>query len=243
MVKTKIIKRRIEIKVAKKKHNLIRCKCVKCGEKKWSQYNKKSNKKVALFIINLMVWTVAIDGITNWYESRGVWVFENAAAQVENQAQDQSHERSEEAPMEDGTSRGTNTVSVVSETEADTHAFHAITPETIETKIASTFAGVETVALAVAKGESGLDPNAKGWNCRYWSESLKRMESKSCKPEDRHKAWSVDCGLFQINHIGKECPAHLFNPTENIEIAKGMWEKRGFSPWVAYWNGQYKNHL
>lgn len=112
MVKTKIIKRRIEIKVAKKKHNLIRCKCVKCGEKKWSQYNKKSNKKVALFIINLMVWTVAIDGITNWYESRGVWNFENAVAQVENQAQDQSRERSEEAPMEDGTSRGTNTVSV-----------------------------------------------------------------------------------------------------------------------------------
>lgn len=234
MVKTKIIKRRIEIKVAKKKHNLIRCKCVKCGEKKWSQYNKKSNKKVALFIINLMVWTVAIDGISNWYESRGVWNFENAAAQVGNQAQDQSHERSEEAPMEDGTSRGTNTVSVadvVGGTQVS-----SVSGSVIEAKILEAFNG-DRVALAVAKGESGLDPNAKGYNCKYGTRST------SCKPEDRHKAWSVDCGIYQINTIAKDCPEHLLDPETNIEIAKKMQEKRGWNPWVAFWNGQYKNHM
>lgn len=62
------------------------------------------------FPICFIIFSIACTN--HWYNNRGVWVFENAAAQVENQAQDQSHERSEEAPMEDGTSRGTNTVSV-----------------------------------------------------------------------------------------------------------------------------------
>lgn len=82
MVKTKIIKRRVEIKIAKKQHNLIRCKCRKCGEKKWSQYNKRSSKVLCLAIINLVVWGVAIDGFSNWYGQRSSWVFENASAAV-----------------------------------------------------------------------------------------------------------------------------------------------------------------
>lgn len=172
------------------------------------------------------------------------YVFENpsaAAAQVGNgkaQAQDQSHERSEEeAQMEDGTSRGKQAKApVVSETEGDTHTFHPVTPETIEAKILEAFNG-DKVALAVAKGESGLDPNAKGYNCKYGSRST------SCKPEDREKAWSVDCGIYQINTVAKDCPTHLMDPETNIAIAKEMQSKRGWSPWVAYWNGQYKNHL
>lgn len=169
---------------------------------------------------------------------RGTINITNAAAtQVGNQAQDQAHVRSAEAQMEDGTSHGKQAaVPVGSETKGDNYTHQPVTPESIETKILEAFNG-DKVALAVAKSESGLDPNAKGWNCKYGTKST------SCKPEDRGKAWSVDCGIYQINSVTKDCPEHLMDVEVNIAIAKEMQSKRGWSPWVGYWNGQWKNHL
>jgi len=105
----------------------------------------------------------------------------------------------------------------------------------VEDKILKAWEGTkeEKVAIAVAKGESGLDRYAMGWNCRYWNETKKKMESKSCKPEDRKKAWSVDCGIFQHNVIGLTCPAELFEIDENIKLAKKKYDGRGWQPWVA----------
>lgn len=86
------------------------------------------------------------------------------------------------------------------------------------------------VTTAVFKTESGLNPTAMNWNCYY------NGKSKQCKVEDRGKAWSVDCGIAQINVKGKDCPAELFNPEINIAKAYEMYQKRGFKPWVSYIN-------
>lgn len=83
------------------------------------------------------------------------------------------------------------------------------------------------VALKVFGGESGLKPDSKGWNCRY------NGKSQACKVADRHLAWSVDCGVAQINVKGQECPAELIEPRHNIEHAKGMFDRRGWCPWVV----------
>lgn len=90
-------------------------------------------------------------------------------------------------------------------------------------------------ALNVAKNESGLRVDAMGYNCRYGE------YSQACKAEDRHRAWSVDCGLFQINVIGKTCPTELFDPKVNIEKAVKMYNSRGWKPWVAAKNLGYTN--
>lgn len=82
-------------------------------------------------------------------------------------------------------------------------------------------------ALHIAKNESGYRKNAVGYNCIYDG------KSQACKKEDRNLAWSVDCGVMQINVKGTVCPQELFNPFKNIDKAYSMYEKRGFQPWVS----------
>jgi hypothetical protein len=119
-------------------------------------------------------------------------------------------------------------------------------PSSVEAKILAAWKGTgdEHIAVAVAKSESGksLKTDAIGWNYYYYNAQGK-LYSKACLPQDRANAWSVDCGVMQINHIGKTCPAHLFDPDENIRIGKSMYDTRGFTPWVTYWKGTYKNNL
>lgn len=108
--------------------------------------------------------------------------------------------------------------------------------------------GEEDIAVAVAKSESGLRTDAMGWNC-YYINAQGKQYSKACLPQDRAKAWSVDCGVMQINHIGKTCPEHLFDPDENIKIGKEKYdnsEKRigiGFYPWMAWRNNLHLKYL
>jgi hypothetical protein len=63
----------------------------------------------------------------------------------------------------------------------------------------------------------------------------------ACKPEDRENAWSVDCGLMQINVKGKECPSELLDIKTNILKAYAMYKRRLWSPWVAARNLGYVN--
>lgn len=93
-------------------------------------------------------------------------------------------------------------------------------------------------AISVFKAESGLNPRQQGWNCRYGK------ESKSCKPQDRSKAWSIDCGLAQINIVGKlECPAYSLDPRWSLAAARKKYDRNGWSPWVAYTQGKNSQHL
>lgn len=99
--------------------------------------------------------------------------------------------------------------------------------------IAQTFPEDSATALAVMKAESGGNATSMNWNCRY------NGVSQTCRAEDRDQAWSVDCGLMQINTLGKVCPEELFDPQNNLKIAKSMYASRGWNPWVSYWSGGY----
>ncbi len=99
--------------------------------------------------------------------------------------------------------------------------------------------GKEMIAIFTA--ESGLDPKAKGWNCEYVEDG--RTVSKACKPEDREKAWSVDCGVAQLNFAGTECPKESFDPVWNVQMAKLKYERQGKQAWVASWDDNYKKYL
>lgn len=164
MVKTKILKRRLEIKLAKKKHNLIRCKCRDCGKKKWTQHNKKSSKVICLTIINLIIWTIAIDGITNWYAERGVCTFTQAAGVTPKEKGQESIKDSAEAPITEPTLVSTQPVSVVSETEGNAHTVYPVTPETAGTlkKIASKYDIDWKILYAICKKESNCNSERVG---------------------------------------------------------------------------------
>ena len=90
---------------------------------------------------------------------------------------------------------------------------------------------------AIAMAESGLDPQAKNWNCRYGK------ISKSCKKEDRANAWSVDCGIMQLNFKGLHCPSWSYDLNKNIEKAVEKYHIEGLGAWVVYKNGMYKKYL
>lgn len=90
-------------------------------------------------------------------------------------------------------------------------------------------------SILVAKNESGWKYNAQGWNCLYDGVSA------PCKVQDRSNAWSVDCGIMQINVRGTVCPVELFDIKTNISKAVAMYEHRKWSPWVTAKNLGYVN--
>lgn len=254
MVKTKILKRRVEIKIEKKKHNLIRCKCLRCGKKKWSQYNKRSSKVLCLSIINLIIWTVAIDGITNWYGSRGLWVFENAqAASVFDETSATGEAQSKPIGLEVSGIEAAATESSLAETVGGTQV-SSVSGSAIEDKIRQVFHEEPRIAVAIFKGESGLNPY---------------KESDSDRMADG-RAFSV--GVTQINltvsevggvnctkaFSGKNYEAKVIDealyakcvnlakdPDLNLEAARKKYEgrKNKFTAWSVYTKGHYEKFL
>lgn len=95
---------------------------------------------------------------------------------------------------------------------------------------------------AIFKAESGLNENAVGYNCHYYKENGTRY-SKACNKEDRYRAWSVDCGITQINTKGSSCPEELLDPANNIFTARKKYEAEGLKAWVVYKTGGYKKYL
>jgi hypothetical protein len=104
-------------------------------------------------------------------------------------------------------------------------------------------------AAAIFRHESGLQLNAKGWNCEYekwsWRHGRKIKVYTACKPEDRGSAknWSVDCGVAQINVRGQVCPAELMTLEGNLAAAKKLYDERGFEPWVSKERGYYRQFM
>jgi len=103
-------------------------------------------------------------------------------------------------------------------------------PPTFEDKIREAFGSHADTFLEIAKMESGQNAGVKGYNCFYYNAKGERY-STSCKPDDRSKAWSVDCGALQVNVYGKVCPVEMFDLDKNLEAAVGKFKRQGFKAW------------
>ena len=108
----------------------------------------------------------------------------------------------------------------------------APTELTLEQKFKVTFGEKSDTMLKIAMMESGLNPKAQGYNCFYYNDSGKRY-STFCKKEDRHKAWSWDCGVLQNNTSSKSECSKLKDVDYNLEVAKSKLETQGICAWVA----------
>jgi hypothetical protein len=109
---------------------------------------------------------------------------------------------------------------------------------TPEQHIQRIFGDKALVATAVLKHESqGFKLDAKNWNCIY------NGKSTFCKKEDRSKAWSVDCGIAQINVRGQVCPKELMTLEGSMERVEKIYKEQGLNAWVSYKTGAYKKFL
>ncbi len=109
---------------------------------------------------------------------------------------------------------------------------------TLEQHVQRIFGSKAKVALAVFKHESeGLKLNAINYNCRY------NGRSTFCKKGDIQKAWSVDCGLAQVNVKGKVCPKELMTLEGNMQAVEKIYKEQGLNAWVSYKSGAYKKFL
>ena len=99
---------------------------------------------------------------------------------------------------------------------------HAISStSSVEEKIKSVFGEYGDEMVAVAKAESGLNQYAIHYNTNG----------------------TTDCGPLQINVPGNGCPSELFDVDKNIAKGKEMFDRRGFTPWVAHNTGAYLAYL
>ena len=93
----------------------------------------------------------------------------------------------------------------------------------IKRLIVETFPEDASTALAIAKCESGLNPDAYN---------------------PKNKNGSVDRGLFQVNSVHDNRLEALgldpWNPEDNAVFARMLYEENGWLPWVCAW---HKDHL
>jgi hypothetical protein len=95
--------------------------------------------------------------------------------------------------------------------------------------------------IAIFTAESGLNPKAVNYNCEYQENG--KMVSRSCSEADRGRAWSVDCGIAQLNFAGTKCPETAFDPMWNVRMAKIKFDRQGRNAWVSSWDDNYKKYL
>ena len=110
-------------------------------------------------------------------------------------------------------------------------------PITLEQQLVTIFGNKTKVAIAVFKHESNLNPTSINYNCRY------NGKSTFCKKKDIKKAWSVDCGIAQINVKGKVCPPELLTLEGSLPSIKQKYKEQGLSAWCSFKNKGYKKYL
>ena len=116
----------------------------------------------------------------------------------------------------------------------------------IEETIAKHFPKNKCKMIAIAKAESRLKMEAKGYNC-YYSKGVAtttyiKYGSKACLPEDRHLAHSVDCFVLQDNQPGsKECPKGV-TLDQHVKEMASLSRVCGLNCWSAYKDGSWKKY-
>lgn len=111
------------------------------------------------------------------------------------------------------------------------------TPPTLDQYISEIFGSKAPVAKAVIMHESNLKLDSINYNCIYGGKST------FCKKIDRKNAWSVDCGIAQINVRGTVCPKKLLTLEGNMQAVAVIYKTQGLSAWASYNNGAYKQYL
>lgn len=110
--------------------------------------------------------------------------------------------------------------------------------KTVDEHIVEIFGAKAKIAKAVFIHESeGMKLDAVNYNCYYGGRST------FCKKEDRAKAWSVDCGLAQINVKGTVCPKSLLTLEGNMKAVEKIYKTQGLNAWVSYKSGAYKKFM
>lgn len=119
-----------------------------------------------------------------------------------------------------------------------------LTKKEIENKIKQYFPRSHKTMIAVAYAESGLNQEAKGWNCYYnkketivYSTKVKGSHSTACKVSHRIYAHSVDCNVLQRNVKGQICPKQTLD--EHLKEVSELSKKQGLKAWSAYNNKSY----
>lgn len=105
--------------------------------------------------------------------------------------------------------------------EPDAYVEDYVPDGSVEQEIANIFGYEYRTALAVAKAESELNPNAMNIN----------------------RDGSRDIGIFQINERHGWSAEELFDWRRNIAIAKFLRDRNGWGEWTAYNNGAYRKYL
>jgi hypothetical protein len=110
-------------------------------------------------------------------------------------------------------------------------------PPTFEQEMTRIFGNKTDIAFAVIMHESKEKEDAKNYNCIY------NGKSTFCKRGDESKAWSVDCGVAQINVKGKVCPPELLTKEGSLPYIEKIYKTQGLNAWVSYKTGAYKKFL
>lgn len=108
---------------------------------------------------------------------------------------------------------------------------------TFEEEMTRIFGDKTNIAYAVIMHESGNDIDSINYNCYYGGIST------FCKKGDESKAWSVDCGVAQINVKGQVCPPQLLTKEGSLPYIEKIYKTQGFNAWVSYKSGAYKKFL
>lgn len=121
-------------------------------------------------------------------------------------------------------------------------------PKTIEEKIKDNFPRNWKTMIAVAHAESRMNPNAVGYNCYYdknettvYTTKVKGSHSTACKKEHRKYAWSVDCGVLQLNTLGKVCPKETID--QHLQRGALLSKVQGLNAWVTYQTKAHERYL
>ncbi len=177
----------------------------------------KKAKRAQKYIALAIAFMLAITALISWANSSTTISIDNSKVWDARESQENVADNSAMSTDEDG--------AVVATKEG---AFSQPSLDVVK-MIEEKFPENPKVVTAVFKAESGLNPKSMNWNCYY------NGRSKSCLPQDRNKAWSVDCGLAQINRIGKDCPKELFDIENNLAEARKKFDtKQGLNHWYAF---------
>lgn len=119
-----------------------------------------------------------------------------------------------------------------------------LTKADIENKIKFYFPRSWPTMIPIAYAESGLNINAKGYNCYYnqdktivYATRVKGSHSTACKPSHRSFAYSVDCNVLQRNVKGQVCPKKTLD--EHLKEVADLSRVQGLQAWSSFNQGKH----